>query len=153
MIKDIDDIVELFDEFYFINEVQPTLFKENEIPFKINFEGGNDKGIIFVFSDVLQPNDTEMIHKLIHNAMKIKLQDVALVVLSQNETFSLSKMINVMDAKKVILWGTSSWSSIAKTYTIHDIENVMVLAVDDVSMYHQNTSLKTSLWKCIQSFI
>ena len=154
MINELEEIKALFDEFYLIEEPFHNEVKENENPIKINFEGGNKTGLVFVFEQSLSDVDKEMIHNLIHKAMKLTMEDVALVDLSTQADVTLSQMINVIKPKRVIMWGTpnkfSSDKSGAIKYELIHTNGIGVLVVDVVSAFHENISLKTQLWNSIQ---
>ncbi len=148
-----DDIVALFDEFYFIDETVIKPVKENEKALKINFEGGNKAGLIFVFESKLEGADMDMIQKLVCNAMKMSMDDIALVYLDQQEVVSLQELIDVMNPIRMINWGITSWSSSGSLYQLHKHRNTSYLNVDKVSAFHQNIPLKTTLWNHIQTLM
>ncbi len=145
-----DDIVALFDEFYFIEETVIKPVKENEKAVKINFEGGNKAGLVFVFESKLADADMDMIQKLVCNAMKMSMDDVALVYLDQHKGLSLEELIDVMNPVRMINWGITSWLSSGAAYQLHKYQKTSYLNVDAVSAFHQNIPLKTNLWNNIQ---
>ncbi|MES2778990.1 MAG: hypothetical protein V4651_03735 [Bacteroidota bacterium] len=154
MINELDEIKALFDEFYLIEEPLENEVKENENPIKINFEGGNKTGLVFVFEQSLSPIDKDMIHNLIHKAMKLTMEDVAWVEISAHPGMGVSLMINVIKAKQLIVWGANAWLtnevSSVKNYEVTTLANCSILPVDSVSAFHNNVPLKTALWNSIQ---
>ncbi|MES2561015.1 MAG: hypothetical protein V4590_14815 [Bacteroidota bacterium] len=154
MINELDEIKALFDEFYLIDEPLTNVVKENENPIKINFEGGNKTGLVFVFEESLSPADKEMIHNLIHKAMKLTMEDVALVDLSQHNDVSAGQMINIIKPARMIVWGAHDWLlsevSALKKYEVGTYHNSSILAVDAVTAFQDNVPLKTTLWTNIQ---
>ena len=154
MINELEEIKVLFDEFYLIEEPLHNEVKENENPIKINFKGGNKTGLAFVFEQPLSAADNEMIHNLIHKAMKLTMEDVALIDLSLHKDVSLGQMINVMNVKRMIIWGAEQWLynevSDAKKYEIVTFNNSSIIGVGVVSMFQDNVPLKTTLWNTIQ---
>lgn len=145
-----DDIVALFDEFYFIEETVIKPVKENEKAVKINFEGANKAGLVFVFESKLADADMDMIQKLVCNAMKMSMDDVGLLYLDQHKGLSLQELIDVINPIRLINWGITSWSSLGATYQLHKYQTTSYLNVDAVNVFHQNISLKTNLWNHIQ---
>lgn len=154
MINELEEIKALFDEFYLIDEPIVNEVKENENPIKINFEGGNKTGLVFVFEQSLSAADNEMIQNLIHKAMKLTMEDVALVDLSLHQGVSMGQMINIIKHKHVIVWGAHSWLATAvariKKYEVTTYNNSFILAVDAVPAFQDNVPLKTTLWTNIQ---
>ncbi len=157
MINELEEIKALFDEFYLIDEPLKNEVKESENPIKVNFEGGNKTGLVFVFENPLSDADKEMIHNLIHKAMKLTMEDVALIDLSTIKGVSYEQMINVIKGKKVIVWGAFDWLS-ESVGTIHKYEvtsfkQSSLISVDVVSAFLNNVPLKTTLWNSIQSLV
>lgn len=154
MINELEEIKALFDEFYLIDEPLINEVKENENPIKINFEGGNKTGLVLVFEQSLLAADKEMIQNLIHKAMKLTMEDVALVDLSHHQGVSVDQMINIIKPKHVIVWGAHNWlaNTVAgiKKYEVTTYNNSSILAVDVVSAFQDNVPLKTTLWTNIQ---
>lgn len=154
MINELEEIKALFDEFYLIDEPLINEVKENENPIKINFEGGNKKGLLFVFEQTLSPTDKEMIHNLIHKAMKLTMEDVALFDMSGASELSLDQMINIIKPKHIILWGAHNLllkvAPNSKKYDVIRHNNCSILNVDAVSAFQDNVPLKTTLWTNIQ---
>jgi hypothetical protein len=154
MINELDEIKALFDEFYLIDEPLHNEVKENENPIKINFEGGNKTGLVFAFEQSLSAADKEMIHNLIHKAMKLTMEDIAWVDLATIKGLSVEQMINIMKPKHVIVWGAFNWlqNTVPRInkYEITTLVNTPLLAVDPVSAFLDNVPLKTTLWAQIQ---
>jgi hypothetical protein len=153
MIIEENEITALFDEFYLIDEkpAEPSKVKEN-MP-KIHFEGGNGKGLVFVFAHALSDLDQDMIQKLIHNALKIKMEDIALVNLQAQSDLVLSQVIDVIKPKKLVLWGTHPTFPDTLMYTLGNIGATTYIKVDEVNCFHDDIALKTSLWNAIQLLI
>lgn len=153
MIIEVNEITALFDEFYLIDEKPMIAVKESENPPKINFEGGNAKGLVFVFGHELTQEDSDMIHKLIHNALKIKMEDVALVNLASQKDIQLQQLIEIIKPKHLILWGDHKVFPNVSLYTVSDIGNTRFVKVNEVNRFHHDVTLKTSLWNAIQQLI
>jgi hypothetical protein len=150
MIIEVNEITALFDEFYLIEEKPLIPVKESEIPLQINFEGGNGKGLVFMFGHPTTPEDNEMISKLIHNALKIKMEDVALIQLSTQKSIQLEQVIEIMKPKHLILWGNHAmFPSGSPMYTVGKIAQIPFVNVDEVNRFHLDVTLKTSLWNSI----
>lgn len=154
MINELEEIKALFDEFYLIDEPHNNEVKENKNPIKINFEGGNKTGLVFVFEQSLSDADKEMIHNLIHKAMKLTMEDLAFVDLSVLNEVSLSQMINIIKAKRVVVWGAQNWimQDLAQVpkYEVLKLNESSIIAVDVVSVFLTDFPLKTKLWNAIQ---
>lgn len=157
MINELEEIKALFDEFYLIDEPLKNEVKESENPIKINFEGGNKTGLVFVFENSLSDADKEMIHNLIHKAIKLTMEDVALIDLSTIKGVSYEQMINVIKGKKVIVWGAFDWISESvgaiPKYEVSLFKQSSLISVDSVSTFLNNVPLKTTLWNSIQSLV
>ena len=154
MISELEEIKELFDEFYLIDEPHNNVVKENKNPIKINFEGGNKTGLVFVFEQSLSVEDKEMIHNLIHKAMKLTMEDLAFVDLSVSNGVSLSQMINIIKASRVVVWGAENWimqdlTSVTQ-YEVLKLNESSIISVDTVSTYLRDIPQKTKLWNAIQ---
>ncbi len=151
---ELNDITELFDEFYLIDEKPVQTVKEKENPPKINYEGGNGTGLVFVFGHALTAADQDMIHKLIHNALKIKMEDIALVDLTSQNVTELQQVIEIMQPKHVVLWGNHPlFPATAAPYTVGETGKSKYIKVDEVNRFHQDVALKTSLWNSIQQLL
>jgi hypothetical protein len=150
MIIEVDEITALFDEFYLIDEKPIETAKVNENILKIHFEGGNGKGLVFVFATSLSEQDQDMIQKLIHNALKIKMEDIALVHLRNQAGIGLQQVIDIIKPQRLILWGNHPSFPNTSLYELGGIGGISFVQVDDVSKFHDNISLKTSLWNSIQ---
>jgi hypothetical protein len=153
MIIEVNEITALFDEFYLIEEKPLQAVKESEIPLKINFEGGNGKGLVFVFGHVLTQEDQDMIQKLIHNALKIKMEDIALVDLSSQNGIQMQQVIEIIKPKQLVLWGNHGIFPTNSLYEVSNIGQVRFIKVDEVNRFHQDVALKTSLWNGIQQLL
>ena len=153
MIIEVNEITTLFDEFYLIDEKPTITVKENENPPKIHFEGGNTKGLVFVFGHLLTQEDRDMIQKLIHNALKIKMEDVALVDLASQNDVQLHQVIDIIKPKHLILWGNHATFPATSLYEINSIAEVKFIKVNEVNRFHQDINLKTSLWNGIQQLL
>lgn len=154
MIIEVNEITALFDEFYLINEKPSVVVKERENPIKIHFEGGNGTGLVMVFGHALTPEDSDMIHKLIHNALKIKMEDVALVNLSTQQSLQIQQVIDIIKPKQLILWGNNPvFPSAPAKYEVGTIGSVKYINVDEVNRFHSDVALKTSLWQSIQKLL
>ena len=89
MISNLENITDLFDEFYIVQDTVLQPVKERENTLKVNLDGKEQAELLFVFSARLQDVDAEMIHKLIHNAMKINRETVCFAYLSDNPYLAL----------------------------------------------------------------
>lgn len=153
MIIEVNEITALFDEFYLIDEKPLQAVKESEIPLKINFEGGNATGLVFVFGHVLSQEDHDMIQKLIHNALKIKMEDIALVDLTTQKGIQLQQVIDIIKPKQLILWGNHETFPTTSLYQVDMMGQIRLMKVDEVNRFHQDVALKTALWNGIQQLL
>jgi hypothetical protein len=157
MINELEEIKALYDEFYLIDEPLKNEVKESENPTKINFAGGNKTGLVFVFGNPLSEADKEMIYNLIHKAMKLTMEDIAWIDCNDVKGVTVEQMINVMNARKVIVWGAPEWvPSGVKTvnfYQISTFQHCSLLHVDSVPKFLNDIPLKTTLWNAIQLLV
>lgn len=153
MVNQIEEIVALFDEIYIINEPTIQQVKGNEKPVKINFEGGNNAPLIFVFEAKLNEADAKLIYNLIHNAMKTNMQSVMFVYLADNIELSEQQLINIMNPKQLVIWGCPAWFPSIENYKVEKVQSTKLLHVDAVNLFHTDVKLKTILWNSIQEII
>jgi hypothetical protein len=153
MINELNEIKSLFDEFYLIDEPLQQVGEVKEIPTKINFEGGNKKGLIFVFTQALSPADTDMIHKLLHNAMKLTMEDVSFINLTAQTNITFQGIVNELKPKKIIVWGTHSIMPAIALYEVTTLDDMKLIIVNPVADFHDNVTLKTTLWNSLQALL
>ena len=154
MIVNLENLTDLFDEFYVVQETAHQPVKERENTLKVNLDGKEQAELMFVFSSRLQGVDDEMIHKLIHNAMKLNRETVSFMYLSDNQGLSFGDMIKITSAKRVLVWGASKWvGSELISYQPIGVHNLQSLLVDEPAVYHNNIELKTKLWTASQQLM
>lgn len=154
MISNLENLTNLFDEFYLVNEsvLQPP--KENENTPIINLDGKKQSELMFVFSSHLQGVDAEMLHNLVHNAMKLNREVVSFMYLSDNQSISFGDVIKITSVKRIIIWGEPQWAGQEAVVYVPNVQNgVKYLLVETPSVYHSNIQLKTKLWAAIQLLI
>lgn len=159
MDNELIDIVDLFDEFIFLNEQplpnQVKQIKETENPIKINFKGSNINGMVFLFANPLNSTDSEFIQNVV-NALKLNIHEMALIIQAEQVEITIANIIEELKPKKMVCWGRvsiDSFSSALVPYQIQKINQVDMLLADDVSQFHENKSLKTQLWTQLQALI
>lgn len=146
----LNDIADLYDEFYLIEDKTQIPPKENEkIKKSLNFLGGYKSGFLWVYnqSDEIEGIDKEMINNLITNALKLSWDNFAVLNLASNEDYTIIEIIEQLKPSKIILWGTGKPEN---RYQIIDLNNSKILGVESVSVYHTNQELKRKLWENIQ---
>jgi hypothetical protein len=154
MISNLENLTDLFDEFYIVQETVLQPVKEKENTPKVNLDGKEQAELLFVFSARLQGVDAEMIHKLIHNAMKLNRETVSFMYLSDNQNLSFDELIKITPIKRVLVWGADQWvDNRLSPYQTQALQGVSGLAVDIPSAYHENIELKTKLWNAIQQLM
>jgi len=155
MINELNEIIELYDDFIFVNEQDVTQLiavKENKNTIKINFNGSNISGLFFIFNNKLNSQCQELINNLVTKAIKINMDDVVTVCLSENPELTFSLLENQLLPKKIIIWGSNEWVAEIQTipYQEQKIQDVRILLVDDVNLFISDIALKTKLWNTIQ---
>lgn len=136
----------LFDEFYCVKE------KQNIKQYK--YEGSNKLRFVFVFdsSPETQLHEAEMslLMNIISSGLKIKLEDIALVNIAQNENAKLSDIILSMKPLKMIVWGcdelvkNEEWKM--ENNQIANIRSTQLLKAATLTEYTQNQQAKSALW-------
>jgi hypothetical protein len=153
MIIEVNEIRALFDEFYFIDEKLPQVAKVNENPPQINFQGGNTNGLVFLFGEALSAEDNDMIQKLIHNALKIKMEEMVLVQMNSQSGISFQQVIDIIKPKQMVLWGGHETFPQGAPYEVIMLSSAKLIKVDAVNRFHNDIPLKTALWNSIQQLL
>jgi hypothetical protein len=162
MLTEDQDILALFDEFYFIPEtapIQPVKEKEiiKETSKEFKFIGGNKKRVLFVFNDKnqLSGEDLVMVENLVTKAIGWSMDDIALINLSQNEQINFQEMKNFFNPLHVLFWGCDEFLAVnsipQKNYEVLNGKTTKVLTVQPISTYLTQPDLKKLLWASIQS--
>jgi hypothetical protein len=86
--------------------------------------------------------------------MKLTMEDLAFVDLSVSNGVSLSQMINIIKASRVVVWGAENWimqdlTSVTQ-YEVLKLNESSIISVDTVSTYLRDIPQKTKLWNAIQ---
>jgi hypothetical protein len=86
--------------------------------------------------------------------MKLTMEDLAFVDLSVSNGVSLSQMINITKASRVVVWGAENWimqdlTSVTQ-YEVLKLNESSIISVDTVSTYLRDIPQKTKLWNAIQ---
>ncbi len=154
MISNLENLTDLFDEFYIVQETVYQPVKEKENTPKVNLDGKEEAELLFVFSSRLQGVDAEMIHKLVHNAMKLNREAVCFMYLSDNQSIPFNELIKITPIKRVLVWGAEQWGeNRLNTYQTLAHQGVSTLWVEAPAVYHDNVALKTKLWNAIQQLM
>ena len=149
----LNEIVDLYDEFYFLEDKTQLPPKENEkIKKSLNFLGGYKSGFLWVYNQEAEISglDKEMMNNLITNALKLSWDDVGVLNLSLNSDYTILEILEEIKPSKIILWGPGKPEN---RYQIIELNNSKILGVEEVSRYHTNQDLKRKLWENIQLLI
>lgn len=107
---------------------------------------------MFIYNDKINDSreNVEMITNLIRNALKITMDDVAVIRLSKNLQFSVEQLSAELKPKQVIFFGHSEYMPGAGLHQIVTFEGAKILPAKYVHEYHGDTKLKGELWAGIQ---
>jgi|GEM_PF-2119178 len=120
------------------NTVSPSASPSNENPAIPVFEGGKNPALLFLFSHdgdkAMKGAWGEMISGLLYNekAMNMKQEDIALVNMQANPSFSLKELQAYFQATQVVIWGS-----------INEPE------VDHMPEFEKKMSAKQSIYKLL----
>jgi hypothetical protein len=188
MSNEIEEISDLFDEFFIIDSPQltpssatsrktapgfpdPETLQEKQLPESMEpevlqpeafslppliFSGANKRLIAVIYND--KNNDSrenvEMLSNLITKALKMSMDDVAIIRLSKNPGYPLPVIFNELRTEKAMVWGATDLPGIENLQTeVHQqvqIGKTIVLINDEVYKYHNNAVHKARLWEAIQ---
>jgi|LakMenE18May11ns_1017448.scaffolds.fasta_scaffold9551185_2 hypothetical protein len=150
--SDIKDVESLFDEFYFIDNINFTETKENEKKHKILlFETNLKSKLAFIYPNMteLTPVDRVMIDKLLNAGLKYTTDELLEIDHFQNRDFTLDEIINEIPVSAIVCWGVDKNSS----HIISQFKNKKILFAKVLSEYHINKEAKIELWQQIQKII
>ncbi len=126
--------------------------KEPEVIPPIAYAGANKKHIVFIYNDKINDSreNVEMITNLIRNALKITMDDVAVIRLSKNPQFKVENLLSELTPKQVVFFGYSEFMPGAGLHQMVTTGNTKILPAKYVHEYHGDTKLKGELWAGIQ---
>lgn len=139
-----------------VNNVAPT----PQIPLSpLNFSGANKRHITVIYND--KNNDSrenvEMLSNLVTKALKLSMDDVAIVRLSRNPEYSLSMIFNTLNSEYAMIWGAfdllKSEHNDTAIHQTSSMGSTRIMVADEAHTYHDNTTYKTALWQAIQSLL
>lgn len=149
-------ILNLYDNIILVDEPEVSAVKEskkNENP--LLFEGGLAKRLLFVYHSPtgMSPEDRKMIQNLIEQAIKYKLDEVALLNLFDNQTPPISRLME-LEPKHIIFWGCESYIAANQLnesfYEVHQTGGVQFISAHAISLFHADKDLKLKLWNAIR---
>jgi hypothetical protein len=117
------------------------------------FYGDNKQGVV-ILVDIATPNlykspDFAFLVKVLE-AVKLTLNECAILNLHENDAVTLSDLGEVTALKKLLLFGVSAGrvgiSSVTPSYTVNEHENIQWLQVDTLSAISENRDKKQGLW-------
>lgn len=125
----------------------------------LNFSGANKRHITVIYND--KNNDSrenvEMLSNLVTKALKLSMDDVAIVRLSRNPDYSLSAIFNSLQTKHAMIWGASDLLKAENNDTaIHQTSSIgstHIMVADEAHTYHNNNTYKAALWQAIQTLL
>jgi len=140
------------------SKVSPSKEPSNENPATLQFEGGKNPKLLFLFSHsgekAMDPSWGEMINGLLYNekAMNMKKEDIALVNMEKNPSISLQSLLHELPAKKILVWGNLKNTELAsmKEFDEQEIEGKPFFKVLDPMNYMEKDG-KIKLWLFIKS--
>ncbi len=152
------EMYQLFDELYLIEEPELSTAKEREKKEKENsliFKGGNQKKIAFIINEKqgLSEMDKEMVGNLIQ-AIKISIEDIALLNLAENEVLPFAEIISELQCEKIIFLGCESYVAAEgmnkALYSLLYSGNTAYVNAHAISAYHSDKELKVKLWNVLK---
>lgn len=184
MTSRVEEIIDLFDEFFIIDPhaeadqqmtaepdaaqppvvagpepdhaAQPEIASPPPKPSTpLHYSGANKKHIAVIYND--KNNDSrenvEMLSNLLTKALRLSMDDVAIVRLSKNPGRDLGSIFEELHAEKALVWGIPGTTEDLKGSKVHEqvlIGKTRALINDEVHQYHHNPAYKARLWEAIQ---
>jgi hypothetical protein len=123
----------------------------------INFLGGNEKKIIFLFNDnqnkFLADNQVKFLYDLLA-ACQLTMGDIALVNFFHNNTITYRELMVELRPKKVLIFGISA-NELDLPFTIpffqiQNFQEQVYMISPSIEELQMNIELKKQLWECLQ---
>jgi len=123
-------------------------------PNPVSYLGNNEKGILILVNDagdeLLNQKDLDLLMKIIESGLKFSKNDIALVNTANN---SFEQILDEVSYSYLISFGVDVTGSFTETslYTVHRLENSMILLSESLSSMHDDKIKKGKLWQSLKS--
>ena len=135
-------------------DLTDNLLKEET---KINFLGGNEKKIIFLFNDNQNKFLADIQMKFLYDlltACQLTMGDIALVNFFHNKTITYRELIVHLQPKKILIFGIAAndfdLPFTIPFFQIQNFQDQVYMMSPSVEELQMNTELKKQLWACLQ---
>lgn len=124
---------------------------------EINFLGGNEKKIIFLFNDNQNKFLADIQMKFLYDlvtACHLTMGDIALVNFFRNSTISYRELMVQLQPKKILMFGISA-NDLDLPFTIpffqmQNFQEQVYMISPSIEELQMNTELRKHLWACLQ---
>ena len=124
---------------------------------EINFLGGNEKKIIFLFSDNQNKFLADIQMKFLYDlltACQLTMGDIALVNFFHNKTITYRELIVHLQPKKILIFGIAAndfdLPFTIPFFQIQNFQDQVYMISPSIEELQMNTELKKQLWACLQ---
>jgi len=116
----------------------------------LSYRGENTKSVLLIV-DVISIEEEAFLSKIL-GAVKLTLQECALLSLQDNDTPAHQPLIENFEADMVIQFGSTPVALLKgiNPYKIHFVADKKVLIANDLSTIMNNVEKKKLLWGCLQ---
>lgn len=130
--------------------VAPNVEKVATLQVELTYEGGNRKGVLLIINNI-STEERAFLEKVL-SAVKLTMDDCALLLLSQNSSEQHQPIMQNFDCKTIIKLGGENISFLQKltNYKINFVDDKKVLQTDELSSIMKDVSKKKLLWECLQ---
>jgi hypothetical protein len=151
-IEKLEDLADLYHEFFLIDEAPSQVPKEKEkIRKSLTYSGKNARGIVFIIyqPQPLQPTEQELLNKMLENGLRIPPAEVVQCFAGDNQEYTLDEMLQHFKPKVAVVWGYTE----AEPHTIKQLGEMRVLYIHAVATYIPITETKKQMWQLMQSAV
>lgn len=128
----------------------PKVEEEKPPIIELTYEGQNAKGIVLIVQSIT--SEEKMFLEKVLGAVKLTMNDCALLQLSQNNSEGHQSLIENFDCKIIINLGGKNLSFLQEinNYKINFVDSKKALQTNDLRSIMVDVSKKKLLWECLQ---
>ena len=124
---------------------------------EINFLGGNEKNIIFLFNDNQNKFLSDIQMKFLYDlltACQLTMGDIALINIFHNASITYRELMVQLHAKNILIFGVSAnvldLPFTIPFFQIQNFQDQVYMISPSIEELQMKTELKKQLWACLQ---